>query len=124
MCNAVHTSAPSLQKRVPTDFHLRLQASDHEFSATVVRRQIGVIQAGGEGGLPCPPKLNAGLYLLDPAVLTEVNFPTRFSLEADFFETHTEKLVLAGQPLVGYFIDIGIPEDYAWASENFKSHLS
>ena len=63
--------------------------------------------------------INAGLYLLDPAVLLGRDLPQRFSLEADFFETHAAQLHLAGIPLEGYFIDIGIPEDYARAQTHF-----
>ena len=56
--------------------------------------------------------INAGVYLLRPSALQSVSLPTRFSLERDFFETHLATLRIYGVPLAGYFIDIGIPEDY------------
>ncbi|MBQ4221613.1 MAG: HAD-IIIA family hydrolase [Bacteroidales bacterium] len=45
--------------------------------------------------------------------------PDRFSLEKDYFEPHAESAGLAGFRSEGYFIDIGIPADYARAQRDF-----
>ena len=68
----------------------------------------------GAGGL-----INAGVYLLQPAALGRFDLPRRFSLERDLFEAHLDGLRLAGATQDGYFVDIGVPEDYARAQAYF-----
>jgi len=43
-----------------------------------------------------------------------------FSIEYDFFAKQTSTLSFDAFPCEGYFIDIGIPEDYARAQEELK----
>ncbi|WP_455639382.1 nucleotidyltransferase family protein [Parabacteroides sp.] len=62
--------------------------------------------------------INGGIYLLNRHELD--NFPDKFSLEKDFFETAVHTSTLSGYLSDGYFIDIGIPEDYAQAQTDFK----
>ena len=62
--------------------------------------------------------INGGIYLLNRHELD--NFPDKFSLEKDFFETAVQTSTLSGYLSDGYFIDIGIPEDYAQAQTDFK----
>jgi D-glycero-alpha-D-manno-heptose 1-phosphate guanylyltransferase len=48
------------------------------------------------------------------------DFPlTKFSLEKDFMEKKLTELKMVAFPSSGYFIDIGIPEDYALARKKF-----
>ncbi len=65
--------------------------------------------------------INAGVYLMSPLVLAKAGLSGRFSLEQDFFEQQTNDLHLQGVPLTAYFIDIGVPEDYARAQTYFAS---
>lgn len=44
----------------------------------------------------------------------------KFSLEKDFLETAVRSSTLSGYISEGYFIDIGIPEDYERAQTDFK----
>lgn len=62
--------------------------------------------------------INGGIYLLNRHELD--NFPDKFSLEKDFFETAVHTSTLSGYQSDGYFIDIGIPKDYAQAQTDFK----
>jgi D-glycero-alpha-D-manno-heptose 1-phosphate guanylyltransferase len=63
--------------------------------------------------------INAGVYVLDKNTLT--GFPEKFSLEKDFFERIVAENSLSGFPVEGYFIDIGIPEDYSRAQTDFAN---
>ena len=55
--------------------------------------------------------INGGVYCLRRDLLQD--FPQeKFSLEKDFMEKYPEKLRLSAFLSDGYFIDIGIPEDY------------
>lgn len=61
--------------------------------------------------------INGGIYLIDRLILGEYKMPLRFSLESDFFEREAQGLQIVAFQSDGYFIDIGIPEDY----EKFKA---
>ena len=64
--------------------------------------------------------INGGVYLLDPQVLLGQSFPKRFSLEKDFMEAQLSELRCYAYRKTGYFIDIGIPADYARAQRELK----
>ena len=87
--------------------------------------RYGEVTLDGEGRItafrekrPCAEGLiNGGVYLLQRGALAEM--PERFSLEKDYFEPKAESAGLAGFRSEGYFIDIGIPADYARAQRDF-----
>jgi D-glycero-alpha-D-manno-heptose 1-phosphate guanylyltransferase len=64
--------------------------------------------------------INGGTYILDKKYFIEQT-ETKFSIEKDFFEVQVNKGVLAGYVYKDYFIDIGIPEDYYKANEDFRT---
>lgn len=68
-----------------------------------------------------PGLINGGVYLLNRRIFLE-NTPAAkaFSIEKDFFETKLAEIELCGFEHEGYFIDIGIPEDYSRAQDDFK----
>jgi len=67
--------------------------------------------------------INTGLILLRKAkfetLMSVFNGP--FSLEKDILEPNIQSLKIYGLPQDGYFIDIGIPEDYYKAQQKFAS---
>ena len=63
--------------------------------------------------------INGGVYVIDRNATEK--FPDKFSLEKDFFELQAGTGKLAGFPTDGYFIDIGIPEDYLRAQNDFAN---
>lgn len=65
-----------------------------------------------EKGAHEPGLINAGVYILRPSFFEAFDLPARFSLESDCFEKHLDKLNIHPFIVDGYFIDIGIPEDY------------
>lgn len=62
--------------------------------------------------------INGGVYLIRREILNQL--PEKCSLEKDYFETHISSAVITGYPSGGFFIDIGIPEDYIQAQSDFK----
>jgi D-glycero-alpha-D-manno-heptose 1-phosphate guanylyltransferase len=56
--------------------------------------------------------INGGLYLLDRERILAAELPEKCSFEKDFLEPAAVRGELAGSVQEGYFIDIGIPEDY------------
>lgn len=63
--------------------------------------------------------INGGAYLIAKESLN--GLPDKFSLEKDFFEKQVSSGSLAGFESEGYFIDIGIPEDYRQAQMDFSN---
>jgi D-glycero-alpha-D-manno-heptose 1-phosphate guanylyltransferase len=65
--------------------------------------------------------INAGIYILNKKTYLNNTMPqSKFSIEKDFFEKQLSHLNIFGSRHEGYFIDIGIPEDYAKAQNDFK----
>lgn len=58
--------------------------------------------------------INGGVYLLNQTIFDglEKRLPHRFSFETDFLEIYLQRLKIHSFTSTGYFIDIGIPEDY------------
>ncbi|MEM6967402.1 MAG: nucleotidyltransferase family protein [Bacteroidota bacterium] len=59
--------------------------------------------------------INGGVYIITPQIFAVEKFPEKFSFEKDLMEKYLYDLTIFGCELDGYFIDIGIPEDYARA---------
>lgn len=62
--------------------------------------------------------INGGIYLLSRKILED--YPVMFSLEDDFFPKILENEKIFAYESKGYFIDIGVPEDYLKAQEYFR----
>lgn len=60
--------------------------------------------------------INGGIYCMKRAIFADVKKET-FSLEKDFLEEKVDELHITACKSSGYFIDIGIPEDYRLAKE-------
>lgn len=59
--------------------------------------------------------INGGVYILNREKFLKESLPQKFSFEKDYLEKYFEKRKLYGMIADEYFIDIGIPEDYAKA---------
>ena len=65
--------------------------------------------------------INGGVYILDKKKYMERTAGLmNFSIEKDFFEKQLNDLSIKGFEFKGYFIDIGVPEDYSKAQDDFK----
>lgn len=56
--------------------------------------------------------INAGVYLINKACLLSKGLPDKYSFETDFLQRFYTEGNIYGIEQAGYFIDIGIPEDY------------
>jgi D-glycero-alpha-D-manno-heptose 1-phosphate guanylyltransferase len=72
----------------------------------------GTVTAFEEKGVSGPGPINAGVYVLSAALFDGLLLPAAFSLEADLLAPHLAHLAPAAHEAEGYFIDIGVPEDY------------
>lgn len=64
--------------------------------------------------------INAGVYLINKPLLKTALLPKQFSFEKDFLLNHLDIIKPKAFISNDYFIDIGIPEDYARAHQEFK----
>ena len=65
---------------------------------------------------PCAEGLiNGGVYALDRSQVDMALYPRKFSFEKDFLEPMADLFQVAGRVQDGWFIDIGVPDDYARA---------
>lgn len=67
--------------------------------------------------------INSGIYCIDKAEFLACNLRKKFSLEEDYLKPMAKAGLLHGQVFENYFLDIGIPEDYEKAQQDFKNGL-
>ncbi|WP_322805184.1 nucleotidyltransferase family protein (plasmid) [Vibrio alfacsensis] len=64
--------------------------------------------------------INAGIYLFHPSLYKAFPKSDTFSFENDFLESFIRNHDVQPSISDGYFIDIGVPEDYQKAQEDFE----
>ncbi len=67
--------------------------------------------------------INTGVYALDRERFLNEKLPTKFSFEKDYLEAKVNSHNFLGYTQDNYFIDIGIPEDFAKAQIELKNKL-
>ena len=77
--------------------------------------------AGGASG---PGLINSGAYLLSPSLFDDHILPPAFSLERDFLPHAARQGRVGGFVTDGWFIDIGVPEDYDRAQSELPARLA
>lgn len=61
--------------------------------------------------------INGGVYLINRKLFDKYPQPQKFSFEKDLMTKYYRQELFYAMPSEGYFIDIGIPEDYARAQQ-------
>ena len=92
--------------------------------------RYGTIKLGSESlieafkeknGVETEGLINGGVYILNRQLfLSKTEKNSAFSIEKDFYEKRINEINIFGFEHQGYFIDIGIPEDYKKAQDDFK----
>jgi len=93
------------------------QAGDSGRFGRVEVDTAGRITRFVEKGVPRPGLINGGIYVFDPAVLRAIPDEKSMSLECELLPRLLED-GLYGMTTRGFFIDIGLPEDYRRLAEN------
>jgi len=65
--------------------------------------------------------INGGAYLINKGYLEKFDLPGKYSLERDFFMNYFEQEEFYAMRCFSYFRDIGIPEDYLKAQDEFRT---
>lgn len=67
--------------------------------------------------------INGGVYLIRREYLLRFGLPEKFSFETDFLQRYYQTEEFYGLRCFSYFRDIGVPEDYEKAQDEFKRLL-
>ena len=86
---------------------------------TVTFDQRGAVTGFNEKRFCEDGHINAGVYMVSDRNLLK-DMPEKFSFETDFLQPKAAEGLVQACVSDGYFIDIGIPQDYAKANEDFK----
>jgi D-glycero-alpha-D-manno-heptose 1-phosphate guanylyltransferase len=112
------------------DFH-----EQHNAAATLALKELenfnryGLVRTNNDGRILSFEEkqetkqgtINGGIYAIDRQKLLAQGLPDKFSFEKDFLEPQVASGCLYGLSFDNYFLDIGIPEDYNQAQEDFKT---
>lgn len=105
---------------------IALKAMQHfERYGTVHTDVQGRIQSFEEKAPKAKGNINGGVYLIDREVFLGRHLPQKFSFEKDYLERYAGEEQFfgysMGPAMDAYFIDIGVPEDYAHAQKDFPA---
>ncbi|MES1147361.1 MAG: nucleotidyltransferase family protein [bacterium] len=86
--------------------------------------RYGAVELSGDGqisrffekGQEVTGLINGGVYAMASNVFEGVDLPQKFSFERDFLEPAVEQGKIRGKVFEGFFIDIGVPSDFARAN--------
>lgn len=96
----------------------RVEECDRYGKVVTENQRIMAFREKGEAG---PGLINAGVYLLHPQLFAPFSLPERFSFETDFLFPYLAQLQPQAFIANDYFIDIGIPDDYARALQDLPA---
>ena len=68
--------------------------------------------------------INGGVYILNKSQYLTHHLPSKHSFEKDYLERYVSESLIFGCIQNGYFIDIGIPEDYLKAQADLKKAIT
>jgi D-glycero-alpha-D-manno-heptose 1-phosphate guanylyltransferase len=106
-----------------TNFSLALREVEEvsRFGAAELDEEKKIIAFHEKGTLSGKGLINGGVYLINKRFFEKNVFPDKFSIEKDCLEALVGTGQFYGLICRQYFIDIGIPEDYEKAQDDFKT---
>lgn len=110
-----------LQSASPLTMVLRHVADTGRYGQIMVKEGIITSFAPGKPGKE--GLINAGIYVVAPDLFDGFRLGEAFSFEADFLPAHLASLAPKAYIADDYFIDIGIPEDYARAQTDLPLYV-
>lgn len=99
---------------------LREVENVERFGAVEINSENKIIGFSEKGKKTGTGKINGGVYVIDKKFFKTMDFPEKFSMEKDVFEKMYESYPFFGILCKQYFIDIGVPDDYKRAQNEFE----
>ena len=84
---------------------------------SIVLREVENVARYGSVSVGNNGIINGGVYLINRKIFEKYPQPKKFSFEKDLMTKYYTQECFYAMPSDGYFIDIGIPEDYARAQQ-------
>jgi D-glycero-alpha-D-manno-heptose 1-phosphate guanylyltransferase len=110
-----------IEKRSQISLALRKVKDAARYGTIETNKEYKIISFKEKSGVSSEGTINGGVYILDKTIFLRSTPPlSNFSIEKDFFEKQLTLFTINGFEFEGYFIDIGIPEDYLKAQNDFK----
>ena len=109
-----------IDSRAETTLALK-EMTNFERYGTVTTNNKGVITQFSEKQKMDKGFINGGVYIINKEAFLKRNLPEKFSFEKDYLEKLLKENRFYGFASSEYFIDIGVPEDYAQAAVDFKT---
>jgi D-glycero-alpha-D-manno-heptose 1-phosphate guanylyltransferase len=110
-----------MKKRADVTLALRNLDDTGRYGRVSVNRNRRITGFSEKDESAGPGLINGGVYIIEKYFLMEPEFRGRFSIEKDCFENYYPQAGLYGYPVDGYFLDIGIPDDFNKAQHEFKA---
>lgn len=103
-------------------FSLLLREVDNveRFGSVETDNEDRIVDFSEKGKKSGKGEINGGIYLIDKSFFDKWTFPEKFSIEKEGFEKLYKIYKFYAKVSPGYFIDIGIPEDYIKAQNEFE----
>lgn len=116
-----HFYAQHLKSQAQYSLALRRVEDASRYGAITIDENCRLVAFKEKSSSKTPGLINGGVYLLNRDLyLKETIAGKNFSIEKDVFEKRMEDLRMFGFVFENYFIDIGVPEDYQKAQDDFK----
>lgn len=113
-------SAFHIQHKAETTLALKFM-KDFDRYGIVNTDNAGAINSFEEKQYRAEGNINGGIYCIDVNAFLDKGLPEKFSFEKDYLEIFVRDNRFYGYLCNNYFIDIGIPDDYYRAEEDFKT---
>jgi len=108
-----------IARRADVTLSLRKLENTGRYGRVTLNRQRRITGFEEKNEKQGPGLINGGVYVIEKRFLMDPDFRGKFSIEKDCFEKYFDKARMFGFPSEGYFLDIGIPEDYLKAQDEF-----
>jgi len=111
--------ARHLKNRADATLALRKMKNTGRYGRVAISRNNRIVDFTEKSEKVTPGYINGGVYIIEKDFLMEPGFRGRFSIEKECFERYYNESRIFGYPSDGYFLDIGIPDDYKKAWHEF-----
>jgi D-glycero-alpha-D-manno-heptose 1-phosphate guanylyltransferase len=115
-----HFNTQHLAAKADISMALRRVEDVSRYGAVQTDHQHRLLSYGEKSSQKNPGFINGGIYLIRREFFLTQTPETTFSIEKDIFEKTAGSHCIYGFPYTNYFLDIGIPDDYKRAQDEFE----
>ncbi len=110
-----------LKRKADATLALRKLDNTGRYGRVEMNRNRRILSFTEKNENAVPGFINGGVYVIEKLLLMDPEFRGRFSIEKECFERLCPHTRMFGFPASGYFLDIGIPDDFNKAQHEFAA---